>query len=63
MFKICTYSLLLIPTKHRECLKEASKQTPNTKNSTAPGPCPPVLKFLDPPLLIPPPACRGGWAP
>ena len=28
-----------------------SKQSSNLKNYTAPGPRPPVLKFLDPPLL------------
>ena len=28
----------------------ASKQSPDLKNYTAPGPRPPVLKFLDPPL-------------
>ena len=28
----------------------ASKQSPDLKNYTATGPCPPVLKFLDPPL-------------
>ena len=28
----------------------ASKQTPDPKNSTAPGSRPPVLKFLDTPL-------------
>ena len=32
--------------------ERASKQTPDPKNSTAPGPRPPVLKFLDPPLSI-----------
>ena len=30
--------------------ERASKQTSDQKNYTAPGPRPPVLKFLDPPL-------------
>ena len=30
----------------------APNQTLDHKNSTAPGPRPPVLKFLDPPLLV-----------
>ena len=29
----------------------APNQTPDHKNSTATGPRPPVLKFLDPPLM------------
>ena len=29
----------------------ASKQSPDHKNYTTPGPRPPVLKFLDPPLI------------
>ena len=29
----------------------ASKQSSDLKNYTAPGPRPPVLKFLDPPLV------------
>ena len=30
----------------------ASKQSSDIKNNTAPGPCPTVLKFLDPPLEV-----------
>ena len=29
----------------------ASKQLPDLKNYTLPGPVPPVLKYLDPPLI------------
>ena len=36
--------------KHLVYMKELKKQSPDPKNSTAPGPRSPVLKFLDPPL-------------
>ena len=49
MFTICILFSTLT-TKHRVCVKGASKQTSDPKNSTALGPRPPVLKFLDPPL-------------
>ena len=36
--------------KHIEYVWRGIKTNPSPKNSTAPGPRPPVLKFLDPPL-------------
>ena len=49
MFTICT-QFSTLTTKHKVCVKGASKQISDAKNSTAPGTRPPVLKFLDPPL-------------
>ena len=53
-----------LTTKRRVCVKGASKQISDPKNSTAPGPRPPVLKFLDPPLkliLFDVPPTEGGF--
>ena len=44
------YLILYCHLKHMVCVNRTPKQTPDPKNSTAPGPRPPVLKFLDPPL-------------
>ena len=50
-YSLLTISILFstLTTKYRVCMKEESKQASDPKNST-PGPRPPVLKFLDPPL-------------
>ena len=45
------YSLLSLQNIMSMCEGPTSKQTPEPKNSTAPGPRPPILKFLDPPLV------------
>ena len=47
---ICTL-FSTVTNEHTVCVKGTSKQTPDPMNSTAPGPRPPVLKFLDPPLI------------
>ena len=51
MFTIC-FSISTLATKTYNVCEGASKQSPDPKNFTAPGPRPPVLKFLDPPLTI-----------
>ena len=40
-----------LTTKTKGMREGASEQSSDLKNYTAPGPRPPVLKFLDPPLI------------
>ena len=40
-----------LTTKAKGICKGPSKQSPDLKNYTRPGPLPTVLKFLDPPLV------------
>ena len=40
-----------ITNKAKAMCEGASEQSPDLKNYTATGPRPPVLKFLDPPLV------------
>ena len=49
MFTICISFSTLATITYILC-EGASKQSPDPTNSTAPGPRPPVLKFLDQPL-------------
>ena len=51
MLTICTL-ISTLTTKHRVCVKGASKQSPKPQEFYRAGTAPPVLKFLDPPLSI-----------
>ena len=51
MFTICIL-FITVTTKTKGMREGALEQSSDLKNYTAPGPCPPVLKFLDPPLLL-----------